>query len=1471
MSAVSNQGFRLSAQQEHLWRLQQSAPGERFLAEARISIAGDLDPEVLWRALGRVVEHHEILRTVFQELPGVTIPLQVITGEATPLLRTQLEPLGPDRHRMTLTLPALCADAGTLDLLPAEIGRCYEACLGGEEPEPPAMQYADFAEWQAEILESEETAAGRAHWTRLELAGADTAPLAAPDVLPISLDAARWEEIARRCDAPLEIVLLAAWQTLLQQLLETPEVTVAVALDGRKFDELREAFGLYAAHVPVTGGADAGAPFSGQVARVRAAVEEARDWQECFSWRQRTSPAGPEPFLPYAFSWREAGVPFSAAGLTFAVESAAARIDRCLAELHVERGNGGLALELRHGLPAPDAERLAGRFLELLRGLAEAPNTVPGEIEFLSAPDRRQLEELNATAAPVPDLCFHTWFERQAARAPEDRAVVHGGSDLTYRELNERANRLARHLRRLGVGPEVRVGLCLERSLEMPVGILGILKAGGAYVPVDPAYPAERRSLLLSELDGPVLLTLERHREALAGQGLPLLCLDADWGTVAREAADDLGETAAPENLAYVIYTSGSTGRPKGVLVAHRNLVASTHARVLCYGEVESFLLLSSFAFDSSVAGIFGTLASGGTLVLPDEEAPRDVPRIAALLSGHRISHLLCLPSLYAALLDLAAPAWSALRAVIVAGEACPAALLDHHRERLPGAELWNEYGPTEGTVWSTVQRLVPGPEDVLIGRPVANVRVHLLSPWLRRVPMGVPGELFVAGAGVARGYHERPDLTAERFLPDPFDGAPGGRMYRTGDLARHREDGSLDFLGRADSQVKIRGHRIELAEVEAALARHPGVREAVVVARAEETGDLRLVAYLTADPGAPGVPELRAWLRERLPEPMVPAVFVPLPDLPRTPNGKVDRKALPAPGAEQEALRGRHVAPAGVIEEVIADVWSGVLGVERVGVTESFFDLGGHSLLATQMVSRLREALQVDLTLAWLFEAPTVRGLAARVEGARAGAVAPTIERADRGRPLPLSFAQQRLWFLQQMDPGSTAYNVAGGYRLSGALDVAALERALSEIVRRHEVLRTVFPLVDGEPVQEVRPAMPVHLPRVDLTRLAGEQEIAVAALAAGLARQPFDLASGPLLRLSLLRLGEEQHALLFCLHHIISDGWSFQVLARELTALYAGFVTGEAPALPELPIQYADFAAWQRRWMQEDVLDHHLGYWVQQLAGAPATLALPRGAAQPAAYRPRGATARRVLPATLADGLRALTRQEGATLFMVLVAAFQTLLRGETGQDDIVLGADVANRNRLELEGLIGFFINQVALRTRFSGDPTFRDVLAQVRQVVLEAHGHEDLPFVKLVEVLRPDRLSSPLFQAKLNLHNQPRSAAGFTGLALQPLELAGETAQLDLVLNIHEGPQGLEAVLSYDAGLFESQAMQRLLERFEILLDAAAERPEARLSELQDALAASDRRREEDEERALEEARLRTFRRGARSAVLEVSVP
>ncbi|HEV7516356.1 MAG TPA: amino acid adenylation domain-containing protein, partial [Thermoanaerobaculia bacterium] len=1501
---ASSEGFRLSAQQEHLWLLA-AGRAERFPALASLSLEGELDRTALCAALADVVARHEILRTGFQALPGVRIPLQVI-GEAPspdllpladhdlsglspearaerlselqrqageepfeldrpPLLRAHLARLAAGRHRLIVALPALSADRRTLTLLAAEIGRCYAARLRGgnapgqEGPEAPAMQYADFAEWQHEILESEETAAGREHWRQLDLGTLEAHLPGVPegagggDVAEAALDlpaelAARLEAVAAGLDLPLDVLLLAAWTALLQRLTDRPEVTVAVTADGRKFAELREALGLYATCLPVRFAVEPDLAFPALAGRVQAALARALAWQECFSWR----PLAPadltrEPFVPFAFTYEAETAAVTAAGLTIAVEEASVRHDRSDAELRCIRSAGGLRLALRHALPAAPAERLAGEFLDLLASLAGSPGAVLADLSALSEPERRLFAAVNATAHPFPDDCFHRRFEARAARTPAAPAVLHAGGELSYGELDRQADRLARHLRRLGVGPEVRVPLCLARSPEMIVAILAIFKAGGAYVPIDPSYPAEHRAFMIGESDAPVLLTLARHREELAGHGRPLLCLDTGIETAAAEEGSGPAAAVTPENLAYVIYTSGSTGRPKGVLVSHRNLVHSTAARLLYYrAPVASFLLLSSFAFDSSVAGIFGTLAAGGALVLPEDEAQRDVLRLTALLGRHRISHLLCLPSLYAAILDAAASAatagmagMSGLAAVIVAGEACPAALVERHARLLPGTGLYNEYGPTEATVWSTVHRLDPGPGEVLIGRPIANVEVHLLGPRMLPVPLGVAGELYVGGSGITRGYHARPELTAERFLPDPWTAVPGGRLYRTGDLVRQRADGALEFLGRADDQVKIRGHRIEPAEVEATLVTHPALREGAVLARRDEPGDPRLVAYFVAEPGAVSVPELRAHLRERLPEHMVPAAFVSLPTLPRTPNGKVDRRALPAPGAEPAGLRSGYLLPVGVVEEVIADVWGDVLRLSRVAATESFFDLGGHSLLATQVVSRLREAFGVDLTLLWLFEGPTVRQLAARVEAARraeAGIDLPPIERADRTSALPLSFAQRRLWFLQQLDPESSVYNVPAWFKLEGALDRRALAGAFGEVARRHEVLRTRFPAAAGEPAQLVLPAAPVPLPRVDLSGLPeAARRAAARRLAAEEVRRPFDLEHGPVLRLLLLQLGEEEHALGLHLHHVVSDGWSFDLLVHELTAFYATLAAGVGNGtadLPELALQYADFAVWQRGWLAGERLEAELAFWRAELAGAPPVLDLATDRPRPAVQSFRGSELGFALGRELSDGLLALGRAEAATPFMTLLAAFWALLSRESGQLDLAVGAPIAGRNRREIEPLIGFFVNTLVLRAELGGDPEFREVVRQARRRTLAAHAHQDLPFEKLVEELAPERslAHTPLFQAVLAWQHPAPPAGEIAGLRLKPIEVPSGTVKFDLMLSLKKTPAGLSGALSYADELYDPTTVERLLGHLTSLLRAARENPSARLSEL-----------------------------------------
>ncbi|HYG61538.1 MAG TPA: condensation domain-containing protein, partial [Thermoanaerobaculia bacterium] len=758
-------------------------------------------------------------------------------------------------------------------------------------------------------------------------------------------------------------------------------------------------------------------------------------------------------------------------------------------------------------------------------------------------------------------------------------------------------------------------------------------------------------------------------------------------------------------------------------------------------------------------------------------------------------------------------------------------------------------YGPTECAIDATFWRCRPDDPSVPIGRPIANDRAYLLDASLRPVPAGEVGELYVAGTGLARGYLDRPDLTAERFLPDPFAVEPGGRLYRTGDLTRHVPPGqalagALEYAGRADDQVKVRGVRIELGEVESWLVRHPGVAEAVAGVRDGGAGpeDRRLIAWVVLRAAAPAATDLRAFLAERLPDAMVPSAFVTMPALPRLASGKVDRAALPAPSTCSEASSAALRTPT---EEVLAVLWAEVLGVERLGRQDNVFTLGWHSLLATQLVTRLRRAFGVDVPLRSLFEHPTVAALAERIDAALRGGpgfAAPPMERSPRGtHPLLLSFAQQRLWFLDRLAPGNPFYNVPVTLRLTGALDPGALARSFSEVARRHEVLRTTFPEVDEQPVQSVAPPAPVALPLADLLALPETaRQVEARRLDAEEALRPFGLARGPLLRATLVRLSAEEHLLLLTMHHIVADGWSSQVLTQEVREVYGALLAGRRPDLPALPLQYADYARWQREWLRGAVLDAHVGYWRRQLAGAPPALELPTDRPRPAVQSFRGATRSRLLSPEVAAAIRELAGYEGVTLFMALLAAAQVLLGWSAGQDDVVVGTDVAGRDRPETEGLIGFFINQVALRTRLGGDPTFRELLARVRETMLGAYAHQELPFDKLVEALNPERSlgRSPVFQVKVNLLNLPPAALELPGLRIEPQRPVRETAQFDWILNLADSEQGLLAWVEHATDLFDAATIDRMLGNFEALLRAVAGRPELRLAEMAEALEESD---------------------------------
>jgi amino acid adenylation domain-containing protein len=1123
-----------------------------------------------------------------------------------------------------------------------------------------------------------------------------------------------------------------------------------------------------------------------------------------------------------------------------------------------------------HRFAAPAVERMLANLGALLERMVARPDQPLSAFPLIGDAEREQiLRQWNDTAfeydraLDVPQR-VGAW----ARRTPHALAVAAGAERLTFGELDARAEALATRLRRLGVGQETRVGLCVPRSTEMVVGMLGILKAGGAYVPLDPTHPRERLAFMLDDAGVSILLT-RRDLAAQVPERPVTLYLD--------DGADDAAHLpprvphplrASPDSLAYVIYTSGSTGRPKGVEVSRGALTNRVAWYGAAYGvtpqdRASQFL---SVAFDVCGWEVWPHLAAGASVHVV-EDAIRSSPReLQRWLLQERITISNLPTTLAEAMLGLDWPAGAPLRWIQTGGEKL-------QRRPPPGLpfRLVNNYGPTENTVTSTWYPVLPGAETaepIAIGTPLGNTRAYLVDPHGQLVPVGVPGELLLAGESLARGYAGRPALTAARFVPDPFGTTPGGRLYRTGDLARYLPSGDIEFLGRIDQQVKIRGHRVELGEIEALLDTHPTVREAVVVV--PEVDPPQLVAYVTPRDGqAPDGAGLRAFLKERLPAYMVPGAFVTLDALPLNSSGKVDHKRLPAPPPqtrEDVSRSAPFVAPRTDLEEVVAGVWATVLGLALVGVEDDFFELGGHSLLATRVMSQVHDVFRLDLPMRVLFEAPTVAGMAEALvrheplpghvsrlarryleTGAPPDDALSALRRRDarlivpRTRPphpeadrAPLSFAQQRLWFLDQLEPGGTTYIIPDVFRLHGALDAGILERSLQALVDRHESLRTTFAVVDGRPVQVIAPTVHLALPRVDLRTLpAPEREARLLALAGEEARRPFDLAQGPLIRATLIQLAEAEHALFLTMHHIVTDGWSMGIFVRELTALYTALAQGAAsPPWPQPSLHYADFAAWQQEWLRGAVLDEQVAYWTRQLTGAPFVLDLPADRPRPATQTYRAGTVSLTLPPRLGATLKAFSQEQGATLFMTLFAAFTALLSRYTGQKDILVGTTIANRNRSELEGIVGFFVNTLVLRADLSGNPTFRTLLHRVREMCLDAYAHQDVPFEKVVEALQPERDLSrtPLFQVMFALQNAPMDGWELPGLTVRSLDLPLESTAFDLDVEFREGPDGLTGTFVYDRDLFEHATIARMADHLQTMLEGLVAAHDLRVGEL-----------------------------------------
>ncbi|HEX6501142.1 MAG TPA: amino acid adenylation domain-containing protein [Micromonosporaceae bacterium] len=1425
-------------------------------------------------------------------------PFDLASG---PLVRLYLYRRAADDHVVLVTAHHIVTDFWSTTILGRELAALYTERTGGAPAElgAPGATVADVLAWQDEVV-----AAGgdlARYWEQQLGAGVPRLDLGArnptgtssrAEVRHFRFDRSLVRKL-RRCAAAegvtLYVLLLAGYQALLHRLSGQDDVVVGAPVAARTRPGFTDVVGYLMNPVPLRSRADNTVTFRQLLAQTRAQVIGALEHQDLPSavFTQPYTVRGRQPFQTmFVFNRPTANdaARFPAALLghpgirrpfgdlaaeSVPVELRASGFDLELSLSEVDGVVHGFLRYRTDVFDAPAGERFVDQFTAVLDAATTEPDTRLGALVRATGAERaRVLDEWNATERVLDtELCVPQAVERQARRTPDAVAVRAGDERLSYRDLDERANRLAHLLRATGIGPGDRVGICLDRGPVMIVALLGVLKAGAAYVPVDPLNPAERIAATFADAAVGAVLTQQSLAAKMPDADVPVTLLDAQWSQVERYPATaptraDGESWAAPDGAAYVIYTSGSTGTPKGVEVSHRALANYTAhaARWYGIGPDDRVLQFASIGFDASAEEIYPALTTGACLVLRTDRMLAGPDAFLDACAAAAVT-VLDLPTafwhdLVVGLTNGAASLPDSLRLVIIGGESASPERVAAWRERVGSrVRLVNTYGPTEATIVATAHDLTgedeTGPDgtavdgtgvqvtgSVPIGRPVANVRAYVLDDECQPVPVGVVGELYLGGAGLARGYLNRPGLTAERFVADPF-GPAGGRLYRTGDLARYLPDGSLVFVARADRQVKLNGYRVELGEVEAALRRLPGVADAAVVPHSRRG---QLLAYVSPS-GAVATPveELRASLRAVLPGYMVPVGYVTLPALPRTPNGKIDYAALPTPESVPDEPDGLGELPKTPEEHALAAIWRDVLGLSEVRRHDDFFALGGHSLLATKVLARVNDTLGVDLPLRAVFESPTLAALAVRLRDAPKAQSAP-IPRAPRDQPLPLSFVQERIWFLQQFEPGSANYNVPRALRLRGHVDLDTVTRALADLEVRHEILRTTFPDIDGEPVQCVHEPRGIPVAMVDRRGLPDDERDAwLREYVVTAGQQPFDLANGPLLRVTLVRLADDEYVLMMVEHHLIHDGWAQGVFLRDFLELYEAHATGREPRLPELPIQYADFAVWQRRVIQGERLEALAGYWCRQLAGAPQLLALPTDRPRPRVLGSRGGQEVLTIDRELARELRGFGRDHDATLFMTMFATFVTLLYGHSRQQDIVLGAGIANRRRPELENLLGMMINTVLLRTDLSGDPSFLDLLNRVRDTCLDAYAHQDMPFEKLVERLRPARTLShmPLFQVMFSFLDTPMPALRLPGVNVEVLDAHNASAKFDLNAVIipdaeqrmrdadevlSEDPVGsITVLMEYNVDLFDATTVRRMLEQYLTLLRAVVAQP------------------------------------------------
>ena len=1385
----------------------------------------------------------------------------------------------------------IAVDGWSMDLLVDDLKRHYasaqtQAIDRSEGADRASVPYSDYVAWHRRLLEGEEGRRLSQYW-KARLAGELPNYDMLYDRLPTTIEPGlyawhsfhidatlveRLKAFAQMEGTTLYAVCLAALQVLLYRYTDIEETTVASPTSGRSRSRFAQTVGNFVNILVLRDTVRAECTGRDLLAQAKRTVLEALDHQD-YPYARLVSDLRPArdlqraPLAKILFVLQkfklltELDARMGASAQTsagekprewdaYVIPQQSGQFDLCIELAESDQGLSGY-FEYKEQLFAPDrVARMQEHFVRVLEGLVSNPAVPIGELPLMSNAEHQEtVFAWSRSQEPAKSgQCLHRLIEAQAQRTPDAIAVRQDGQTVTYHDLNERANRVAHYLCQRGVVPGVVVGLCLERSINLIVGMLGILKSGGAYLPLDIDYPADRLEYMLRDSQVQVLVIQQDQLGRMPATNLQTICLDSEWETIALSSDKVVEGTEAPDNLAYVIYTSGSTGHPKGVMIEHRSIANYVHAITDIVGLTarDRVLQFASLSFDTAAEEIFPCLATGGMLVLRTSTM---VDSVSGFLNRCRDWHVtvLDLPTSYwhevVVCMESERVAFPAsVTTVIIGGERVLPQIVQRWAKSVGSSvRLLNTYGPTETTVAVTVSDLtgvgVAGDlqGDLPIGRVIPQASVYVLDRNRQPVPVGVAGELYVGGVGVARGYMGRPDLTEEKFMLDPFSQQAGARLYRTGDLVRWRVDGQLDYRGRVDRQVKIRGYRIELEEIEAILNRHPDLERAVVEVREDQPGDKRIVAFLVPHPhNRLGIVQFREQLSRLLPAHMIPSLFIELETLPLTANGKVDRRALRVAAdsrASKVELTSEYLAPRDATEQMLAHIWSEILHIKDVGVHDNFFELGGHSLLATQLVSRVQALFRITLPLLQVFTRPTIAGLADAIRAAQDGrnpaqeVTRQSIARVARGMPLPLSFAQERMWFLYQLSPDAAAYNIPASVRLHGPLNKAALRWSVDELVRRHEALRTTFTKLDGQPRQMIHHSLePLWIDEDLRMLLEGVRESRALELATAEARRPFDLERGPLLRILLIQMGDEDHVLVVSTHHIISDQWSYGVIVRELVKCYNSFCAGNpVSSQPDLDIQYADFAQWQRAWLTGPVLAKQLAHWTPKLTDLP-MVTLPADRPRLPVHSFKGDHVSLDLSWTLVNRLKQLSVHQGVTLYMVFLAGFFGLLHRITQQRDLVIGTPIANRNRLEIEDLIGTFVNTLVLRTDVTGDMTFLELLTKVRDLSLDAYAHQDIPFEKLVEELRPDRSQGglPLVQVLFNFANTPFARTEFQHVSWTPYEVSRGAAQLDIGLSI-DPLASRKAYLEFNTDLFDRTSAERWLAQYRQFMEMIAQHP------------------------------------------------